>query len=283
MLDMARTVRDKNLGSRTQRAELKRSGKPYYRTLDEGLHLGYRKNKDSGKWVVRSYDKEARTYAVETLPGVADDQADADGNKVLSFSQAQRKARQHHAKLQQEKAAPSLAERYTVGNAIDAYLKFLEAKRRSVSDARSRANAFILPEFQGITVVDLTKDMLQGWLERLADQRPRVRTREGEAQKYREIENGDPGEARRRRESSANRTWTYFKAALNQAWRDRKEITDDSPWRKVTPFEDVEAARPRWLNNDESRRFINAAQGDFRKTRPGSAPHWRRLRDAGRP
>src|SRR5215471_17256853 len=70
--DMARKVRDKDLDSRTARAKLKVSGKPYYRSLDEGLHIGYRKGKTSGKWVVRYYLDDGK-YAVETLDVVADD------------------------------------------------------------------------------------------------------------------------------------------------------------------------------------------------------------------
>ncbi len=52
---MARTVRDAKLESRTARAALKPAGKPYWRALDEGLHVGYRKGQGAGKWVVRRY------------------------------------------------------------------------------------------------------------------------------------------------------------------------------------------------------------------------------------
>ena len=76
---MARKVRDRDLGDRASRAKLNPRGKPHWRTLDQGLHLGYRKNKDSGKWVVRVYQKgAAEPYRTHTLPGVADDRADAD-------------------------------------------------------------------------------------------------------------------------------------------------------------------------------------------------------------
>ena len=60
------------------------------------------------------------------------------------------------------------------------------------------------------------------------------------------------------------RVWTILKAALNQAWRARK-IDSDVAWRTVRPFEDVDAARVRWLTNEESRRLINASlEGEFR-------------------
>ena len=88
---MARHVRDASLESRTARAKLKPSGKPYYRAIGQGLHLGYRKGKTEGKWVLRRYVGN-QNYAVETI-AVADDLVDADGVGVLNFYQAQERAR----------------------------------------------------------------------------------------------------------------------------------------------------------------------------------------------
>ena len=53
---MARSVRDANLETRTARQRLSPRGKPYYRNLEPGLHLGYRRPlKGAGKWVARHY------------------------------------------------------------------------------------------------------------------------------------------------------------------------------------------------------------------------------------
>src|SRR4051794_21346336 len=84
---MARTVRDASLETRTARGRLVASGKPYYRAIDPGLHLGYRKGKTGGKWVMRWYVGDG-DYQVETL-ATADDTGDADGVAVLDFRQAQ--------------------------------------------------------------------------------------------------------------------------------------------------------------------------------------------------
>ncbi|HEY5207052.1 MAG TPA: site-specific integrase, partial [Roseiarcus sp.] len=89
---MAKSVRDSRLDSRTAREKLKPSGKPYFRSLEPNLHLGYRKGKHGGKWVMRRYLGDEK-YAVETI-GAADDFADADGAKVLTFHQAQVRARE---------------------------------------------------------------------------------------------------------------------------------------------------------------------------------------------
>jgi hypothetical protein len=89
---MARTVKDANLATGEARRRLEARGKPYYRVIDEGLHIGYRKPRSSsGKWVMRWYTGK-QSYKVEVI-GIADDVSDANGVSVLSFSQAQQKAR----------------------------------------------------------------------------------------------------------------------------------------------------------------------------------------------
>ena len=60
---------------------LKPSGKPYYRAIDEGLHLGYRKGKAAGKWVMRRY-VGGQSYTLENI-GTADDAMDPDGATAL--------------------------------------------------------------------------------------------------------------------------------------------------------------------------------------------------------
>ena len=52
---MARRVRDRAIETREARRKLKASGKPYWRAIGKGLHVGYRKGKASGVWVVRRY------------------------------------------------------------------------------------------------------------------------------------------------------------------------------------------------------------------------------------
>src|SRR4029077_10472767 len=94
---MARTVRDAALESRTARARLKPSGKPYYRSIDPGLHLGYRKGVAGGKWVMRWHGGRA-DYSLDTA-GLAEDATEAAGVAVLDFKQAQGLIRQRHVEL----------------------------------------------------------------------------------------------------------------------------------------------------------------------------------------
>jgi integrase len=258
---LARTVRDANLETRTARARLKASGKPYWRALDPGLHLGYRKGKAGGKWVMRWYVGQ-QEYKTETI-GTTDDSADADGVAVLDFRQAQALIRERFVEQARiAKGVPAKDGPYTVLTCISEYLTFLDGNRKSAKDARWRAKALILPALGDIPCADLTATRLRRWLEDTATAAPRIRTRNGTEQRYRAIEHDD-NEQRRKRRATANRTLTILKAALNRAWRDGK-IPSDNAWRRVEPFEEVDAARVRYLTMDEGRRLINTAEGAFR-------------------
>jgi integrase len=258
---MARTVRDARLETRSARAKLKASGVPYYRAIDPGLHVGYRKGKDGGKWVMRRYVGDG-TYKVETI-GTADDSADADGVAVLDFKQAQARIRELHVRHTREaQGLPAADGPYTVRKCVDEYLHFLETERKSAKDARWRAEALILPKLGDVACAELTKKQIGQWRDVTAKAAPRLRTRKGDAQQYREID-ADDDEQRRKRRATVNRTQTILKAALNRAWRDGKIASDDA-WRRVEPFEQADAARVRYLSLDECRRLINAVDGGFR-------------------
>ncbi|HZL30420.1 MAG TPA: site-specific integrase [Pseudolabrys sp.] len=258
---MARTVRDANLETRTARARLKAGSKPYYRAIDPGLHLGYRKGAAGGKWVMRWYVGE-QNYKIETI-GTADDSADADGVAVLDFRQSQALIREKYVELSRvAKGLPAKDGPYTVKAAVDEYLTFLEGNRKSAKDARWRAEALILPTLKDIPCADLTAADLRRWLEDTATASPRLRTKSGKNQRYRAVDETD-SEQRRKRRATANRTLTILKAALNRAWRDHKIASDDA-WRRVEPFEEADAARVRYLTIAECQRLINAAPGEFR-------------------
>jgi integrase len=258
---MARTVRDANLDTRTARSRLKQAAKPYYRAIDEGLHIGYRKGKTSGKWVMRRYTGTA--YVVETI-ATADDTLDADGAEILTFSQAQAIARGRFVEERRVASGlPAKSGPYTVRLCINEYIEWLEQNRKSSSDARARADALILPKLGDVECSKLTTKEIKAWKEATAKTPPRLRTKKGQPQKFRTDDDEDPDEARRKRRASTNRTLTILKAALNAAWREQK-IPSDQAWRAVEPFDGADAARIRWLTVAEAKRLINACDPDFR-------------------
>jgi integrase len=261
---MPRKVRDSNLETRTARARLKAAHKPYFRLIEPGLHVGYRKLASGpGTWLARRYNGDGK-YTAENLRTpdgaliIADDYSEADGHTVLSFGQAQERAKR------QQRAAGKPAESYTVADAMDAYLAWLESEGRSaaaIADARYRDRALIRSRLGELEVASLTADRLRQWRDALAKTAPRLRTRAGEKQKHRDLANDE--EARRSRRASVNRTWTTLRAALNHAFHTDK-VDSDKAWRKVKPFKSVDKARVRYLSLAEAKRLINAADKEFR-------------------
>jgi integrase len=255
---MARKVRDRELDSREARGRLKPRGKPYWRTIERGLHLGYRKLKGkAGTWWARHYVGEQQ-YEIEAL-GNADDMSDADGVAILSFWQAQDKARERMVK--RAHAAVGKTTPLTVSDAMDAYLEYLENKNHgTASDARSRDRLFIRPQLGQFEIDALTTDQLQHWHSALGKALRHVRSSAGEMRRL-PIRAGEDGIRARR--ASANRTLTVLRAALNRVWRAGK-VGSDRAWRSVEPFEGVEAARIRYLTVTEAQRLINACDPEFR-------------------
>ncbi len=256
---MAKKVREVALNSREARKKLKTQAKPYYRAVDNGLHLGYRKGKTGGKWVLRRY-VGGEDYVVETF-ATADDKQDADGAEFLTFYQAQNRAREI-AKQTRQPAEGEEAGKFTVGRALDQYLARLESEHsKSVKDARNRADRLIRPALGEVEVSKLTREQITKWRNQIAEAPRMVRGKKD--MPARALPAPQTDEEQRRRRSSANRTLTVLRAALNQAFRDGK-TNSDVAWRAAKPFREVEAARIHYFSVEEARRLVNAAQGQFR-------------------
>jgi integrase len=258
---MPRSVRDAKLDSRAAREKLKAKGKPYYRLLDPGLHIGYRKLKGMpGRWVVRHYIGE-QSYKTETI-ATADDFSSANGVDVLDWQQAQEAARKRRDTKVRAAAGQGP---FTVADAIKLYIEALAAEGRKTTDTERRAGAMILPSLGSEAVAELTTEKLRDWLTKLAAAAPRVRTARGETQRYRAAAEGeDHHEAVRRRRSTANRHFAILRAALTHAWRE-KRVASDEAWRRVKSFKNVAAARIRYLTVAEAKRLINASDDEFRR------------------
>lgn len=257
---MPRKVRDTNLETRTARGRLKARHKPYFRLIEPGLHLGYRKLRSGpGTWPVRRYVGKGKyiTDNLRTADGafvIADDFEEADGERILNFAQAQQAARRPRGQS---------SGGYTVANTANDYLRLLESDGRSahaIRDARYRIEAFILPHLGPVKIAAVTTDRLRRWRDEVAKAPARLRTRNGDQQKYRESAGED---AKRARRATANRTWTVLRAALNHAFHEGK-IESDLAWRRIKPFGKVDVARVRYLSVVESRRLVNAVDADFR-------------------
>ncbi len=256
-IPLARRIRESTLDSRDARVKLKVRGKPYWRSIGSGLHVGYRKGRDARRWVARIYIGGGQ-YVVETI-AEADDFADADGFGVLNFWQAQEQARQR-ADKRTAKGGQRMGP-YTVAAAIKDYLDHI-AEKQSAYAVRTRLAAYVTPALAGTDIAKLTKADLVTWQRAIAKAPPRARTKQGTKQQHRAVDMHDP-EIIRRRQDSANRILGMLTAALNLAVREGKAPAGS--WSYVEPFKNVGRSRSRYLTVAECKRLMNACDPDFRE------------------
>jgi integrase len=245
---------------------LKARHEPFWRSLDRGLHLGYRKGPRGGVWRARAFleDRGGERRYHKTIIGVADDTQDADGHAVLNFSQAQAQARDWYAAAARHAAgleAPADG-RYTVKQAIDDYLAAYERRGKSPAATKAAASAHITPALGEIALARLTATDIRKWLDVLAARPARLRSRRNATEPKHRKPAGDH-DAKRRRQATANRVLTILKAALNHAWQGGKASSDEA-WRKVRPFKHVDVPVVRYLTGAESVRLVNACDVGFR-------------------
>ena len=254
---MAGTVKHAKLESRTSRSRLKRGRQPHWQALMPGrVHLGYqcRKGDQEGRWILRRYIGNNK-YRSVTL-GPADDAVPADGERVLTFTQAEATAR---AMI----AAPNggKVERLTVRQAMARYVDYKRSQGQPVNDLLGRSNAHILPALGDLVVAELTAEQLRRWLATMAAAPAQSRPKAGKPQ-FKPAPAND--EAARARRASANRVLTMLKAALNHAF-DEGHVGNRDAWgRKLKPFRDVEVARVHYLDVKQAQRLVHAADEDFR-------------------
>ncbi len=256
---MARTVRDTKLDSRKAREGLKAQREPYWRGIDRGAHIGYRKGATGGSWIARVRLQGDR-YKFNQI-GKADDIQDADGAAILDFSQAQHKAREWFAHTKRLEKGIGCAG-YTVGNALDDYLEYLKG-RKSLDSAAYNVSALIRPVLGHIDIAELTAKQIGGWHKKMANEKPRLRVKKGHAIRHKEIEKETP-DYQRARKNSANRRLTTLKAALNLAFQEGKVASKDA-WDRVKPFKNVDHAKIRFLTQNECERLVNACDAEFKK------------------
>jgi integrase len=259
---MGRTVRDSNLETRTARLRLKARAEPYWRGLEKGLALGYRRRTTGGTWLARRRRPEGGGYAEHKL-GLSDDLQAGDGASVLDYGQAQKAAREWwQAERRREEGHEEQTGPFTVAKVIADYLASLEQRGgKSVYHARRTAETHILPALGATQVGKLTARRIESWHHGLAEKPALARSKPGRKRNFRKSDAS--ADSIRRRRATANRILTVLKAALNYAWK-AGHVASDDPWRRCKPFKGVETARIRYLSEEECVRLVNACAPDFR-------------------
>ena len=254
---MAGARKDSRLGTRTARSALKSRHQPYWLNIGEGVALGYRRGPQGGSWYCRVYEGDGK-YRQDLIAG-ADDHIDANGESVMTFYQAQERARAL-AKQHERRRGIGVAADATVKQAAERSLEWFREHRKSVKETEHTVNAHIVPAFGDVKLSALTTPKLRTWLEALATQPAKVRSQKDKP-KYRAA--AKTADEKRARRATANRILNVFKALLNRAFHDGL-ASDDIAWRKVKPFAKADEARIRFLTGAEALRLINACPKDLR-------------------
>jgi integrase len=207
---MARRPRSPQLETRTTRLKLAVRKKPYTVSIAPGIHLAYRRNLGPGVWSAKASDGHGGHWLKKFA--IADDHEESNGESVLTFWQAQDKARTIARGGEGSGDRP-----VTVAEALDAYEADLLARGADIENAtRIRFN---MPKTLAAKAVALlTAKELRTWRNRLVEQGMKP--------------------------ASADRVGRAFKAALNLAAADDPRIVNAKAWKDgLTSLPDGENAR----------------------------------------
>ncbi len=240
-----------------QRKALPRRHAPHWETVRPGLRIGYRRaGADPGTWRVEKYTGVGKYERMDRRElGLADDKEPADGERILSYDQVHDKA------VEWAKIETRAVGAVTVATAMDAYLKWFKASRRSIYNTETAINAHIKPALGEKKVSDLTIDIIEDWQEGLVN--APIRRRGGKLEVVLDPDDPDP-EIQRRRQNTANRILGVLKAGLERMHA-KKRFRNPEAWREVKPYKGVNAARDRFLTERECVRLLNACDPDFRR------------------
>jgi integrase len=251
--------------------------------LGIGLSLGYyRAASGPGTWYATYYDPQATPKERRERLGYADDYDLADGVQILSWEQAEARARMWAASVKEDPPAPKVAgalkaakAAYTVDRAWEDYCQDAMIRGvRGLSNMKLVYDASIRSVLGSIEVEKLTYPQIKDWRDQYANTPRRtnlsektrakrerlIATGKLQAPKLTEEEQQDRLRARR---ETANRVLSNLKAALNYALA--TERVDCSPvWDRVKPFPKTAKKRERVLEPEERSKLIAACDDAFR-------------------
>ena len=168
---MGRRLKEETITTRTARLGL--ASGLYWRSLDPDVHLGYRKGKRTGSWIVRW--RNGTGYRQAPL-ATADDIFEADGAKVLSYGQATTACRVHVASSRADERMASAGPIPTVKTACQAYSAGIETRQPTLGGkpskiSRSRLQTHVLADMilGGMDLHALKSSHIQDWKTRLRE------------------------------------------------------------------------------------------------------------------
>src|SRR5215471_572713 len=227
---MARRPRAARLETRTARLKLPVRRKPHdFTSISPGIALGYRRCESAGRWVVKVADGHGGHWT--KVVAIADDHEDADGDHVLTWWQAQDKARALARGKDAGGSRPA-----TVAEALADYERDLLARSASPFNAR-RVRTLLSPSMLAKPVALLTARELKHLRDGLI--------------------------AKGAKPASVNRDMKGLKAALNLAAAHDERIVNARAWRTgLAALPDAHTARNIILIDEQVLALIAAAYGE---------------------
>jgi integrase len=223
---MARRPRSSALENRTNRLKLAPRKKPHaFTAISPGIALGYRRCQGAGRWIVRCADGRGSNW--QKVFAIADDHEDADGAHVLTFWQAQDKARAL------ARGSADTGRPVTVAEALDTYAADLKARGNGLGNV-TRVLHHLTPALAAKPVALLTSRELQHWRDGLGV-----------------------------KPATINRTARQLMAALNLAAKHDARIINTNAWKiGLASLRDAYVARNTILTDAQVRALIDAAYAD---------------------
>jgi integrase len=229
---MARNVRSAQLETRTARLKLELRKKPYTVRVAPGVRLGYRRNASAGTWSVIAADGKSGNWVKKF--GYADDHEEANGEQVLTFWEAQERARKL-ARGGKNAEEDDPGRPVIVREALAAYQADLIARGGDVHNV-ARVRGHLPNTLAGKTVALLTARELRRFRDNLL--------------------------AKKLRGSSVNRISSALRAALNLAAAHDQRINNHTAWRiGLATIFDAAQARNVILSDQVIRGIVAAAFG----------------------
>lgn len=286
-LRMSRNVQEANIQSPTARARLAVRAEPYYRSLQRGLALGYRRGKWGGTWLARTRDPIKDTYS-ESKIGPADDEGQKSA-QAFTYDQASCRAVEIFVEEEARRNSGALPgnRRKLVNEVFDFYLAgYLsgDARKdgspgRDVKNLNSILDAHLRPHLGSLRLDRLNATVLERFKFDLVKKPKLSRSRQPVDLSAKHLQHGadaatqltdefeDPAlreERLRKRRSRANRVITPLRAALNYALK-KKWLSTDAAWRTaLRPYHNVDGASVRYLELHECAALQQHVDDDFR-------------------
>ncbi len=205
---------------------------PYFKTIEKGRAIGYRKTETVGCWIAKLTIDRKRFY--HSLAADQDDHSAALKEAQAWFKQ----------KISGSDAA------YTLDHFLIDYVKHLKADNRAQSSVSLVEGIFrtIPDKLKKTRLSEITGVALQAWRDSF-----RIQT--------------DDVEKDRKNKNTCNRKWSDLRAALNLAFRNN-QVANDSPWRQIDPFKGAQKGRDIFFTDDELASIMTQAElvdPDFHK------------------